>query len=328
MASVDIPSIDFSKLPDSKDVSAAMSNLGFLFIKNADVPNQELVQDMFAISQGFFEGESLEEKEKVSVTVQNRGWIGNRQEALDTKVHPTGDLKEIDRAFNLSKFTTKGQPMQPLPPTLDKHVKTISAFMQSCHELSMRLLKCFAQTLQANDYFTSRHAYNSQHSSILRLLYYPPSNLSEDQVQGQIRAGAHSDYGSLTLLFQKSLGGLQVQLPNGEWLDAPVVDDAVLVNIGDLFDFWSGGRYPSTVHRVALPTGREASQGRYSIAYFLHPTDDVLLSRIPIKDDDKEEQHARNSVYERFGVDADEKMSAREWLDRRLAPTYKSRKDE
>ncbi|KAF8759834.1 hypothetical protein RHS01_01941 [Rhizoctonia solani] len=271
MASVDIPSIDFSKLPDSKDVSVAMSNLGFLFIKNADVPNQELVHDMFAISQGFFEGESLEEKEKVSVTVQNRGWIGNRQEALDTKVHPTGDLKE---AFNLSKFTTKGQPMQPLPPTLDKHLP--------------------------DDYFTSRHAYNSQHSSILRLLYYPPSNLSEDQVQGQIRAGAHSDYGSLTLLFQKSLGGLQVQLPNGEWLDAPVVDDAVLVNIGDLFDFWSGGRYPSTVHRVALPTGREASRAdtRSRTSWARHPTDDVLLSRIPIKDDDKEEQHARNSRVE------------------------------
>ncbi|ELU45890.1 2OG-Fe(II) oxygenase superfamily domain-containing protein [Rhizoctonia solani AG-1 IA] len=304
MASVDIPSIDFSKLPDSKDVSVAMSNLGFLFIKNADVPNQELVHDMFAISQGFFEGESLEEKEKVSVTVQNRGWIGNRQEALDTKVHPTGDLKEIDRAFNLSKFTTKGQPMQPLPPTLDKHVKTISAFMQSCHELSMRLLKCFAQ-----------------HSSILRLLYYPPSNLSEDQVQGQIRAGAHSDYGSLTLLFQKSLGGLQVQLPNGEWLDAPVVDDAVLVNIGDLFE-WADTR----ARCIESPSRRVEKRPRADTRS--HPTDDVLLSRIPIKDDDKEEQHARNSVYERFGVDADEKMSAREWLDRRLAPTYKSRKDE
>jgi isopenicillin N synthase-like dioxygenase len=81
MASVDIPSIDFSKQPDSKDVSAAMSSLGFLFIKNADVPSQELVQDVFAISKGFFEGESLEEKQKVSVTVQNRGWIGNKQEA-------------------------------------------------------------------------------------------------------------------------------------------------------------------------------------------------------------------------------------------------------
>ncbi|CAE6454614.1 unnamed protein product [Rhizoctonia solani] len=325
MASLDIPSIDFSKRPDSKDVSAAMANLGFLFIKNADVPSQDLVRDMFALSKEFFEGESLEEKEKVSVTVQNRGWIGNRQEALDTGGHPKGDLKE---AFNLSKFTADGQPMQPLPPTLSKHVKTVSAFMQSCHELSMRLLECFAQTLQLpNDYFTSRHVYDSQQSSILRLLYYPPSNISDDQRQGEIRAGAHSDYGSLTLLFQKSLGGLQLQLPNGKWLDAPVVDDAVLVNIGDLFDFWSGGRYPSTVHRVALPTGPEAGQARYSIAYFLHPTDDVLLSRIPIKDD-TEDQHARTSVYERFGVDADEKMTAREWLDRRLAPTYKSRKEE
>ncbi|KDN50884.1 hypothetical protein RSAG8_00511, partial [Rhizoctonia solani AG-8 WAC10335] len=118
MASLDIPSIDFSKRPDSKDVSAAMANLGFLFIKNADVPSQNLVRDMFALSKEFFEGESLEEKQKVPVTVQNRGWIGSRQEALDTGGHPKGDLKE---AFNLSKFTADGQPMQPLPPTLSKH---------------------------------------------------------------------------------------------------------------------------------------------------------------------------------------------------------------
>ncbi|KAG8763800.1 hypothetical protein FRC12_008401, partial [Ceratobasidium sp. 428] len=230
-------------------------------------------------------------------------------------------------AFNLSKFTADGQPKQPLPPTLSQHVPTISAFMQGCHELSMRLLKSFAQTLQLpEDYFTSRHTYDSEQSSILRLLYYPPSDIPDDQRQGEIRAGAHSDYGSLTLLFQKSLGGLQIKLPNGEWLDAPVVDDAVLVNIGDLFDFWSGGRYTSTVHRVALPRGLEAQQGRYSIAYFLHPTDDVLLARIPMQHAE-EEQHARNSVRERFGFDADEKMTAREWLDRRLAATYKGRKD-
>ncbi|QRV87578.1 2OG-Fe(II) oxygenase family protein [Ceratobasidium sp. AG-Ba] len=324
MSIPDIPTIDLSSHPDPKEVSAAMSDLGFLFIKNGGTPSQDLVQDMFEVSKGFFESESLEEKEKVSITVQNQGWVRNRQESLDSKGNPSGDIKE---AFNLSKFTADGQPKQPLPPTLKKHVPTISAFMQGCHELSMRLLKSFAETLQLpEDHFTSRHAYDSEQSSILRLLYYPPSDISEDQAHGEVRAGAHSDYGSLTLLFQKSLGGLQIRLPNGDWLDAPVVNDAVLVNIGDLFDFWSGGRYTSTVHRVTLPRGPEAKQARYSIAYFLHPTDDVLLARIPMQHAE-EDQQARSSVRERFGFDADEQMTAREWLDRRLAATYKGRKD-
>lgn len=324
MSELDIPTIDLSKHPDPKDVSSAIRNLGFLFIQNGATPSPGLVRDMFEVSKGFFEGESPEEKEKVAITVENRGWVKNRQESLDSRGNPSGDIKE---AFNLSKFTADGQPKQPLPPTLEQHIPTISAFMQGCHELSMRLLKSFAETLQLpEDYFTSRHAYDSEQSSILRLLYYPPSDIPEDQIDGEVRAGAHSDYGSLTLLFQKSLGGLQIKLPTGEWLDAPVVDDAVLVNIGDLFDFWSGGRYTSTVHRVALPRGPEAKQARYSIAYFLHPTDDVLLARIPMEHAE-EEQHARSSVQERFGLDADEQMTAREWLERRLAATYKTRKD-
>ncbi|EUC57697.1 2OG-Fe(II) oxygenase family oxidoreductase, partial [Rhizoctonia solani AG-3 Rhs1AP] len=275
-----------------------MANLGFLFIKNADVPSQDLVRDMFALSKEFFEGESLEEKEKVSVTVQNRGWIGNRQEALDTGGHPKGDLKE---AFNLSKFTAGGQPMQPLPPTLSKHSALPKHYS---YQTTILLLGMYTTANKApfSGFYITRH------------LIYRMINARVKSEQVRTRT-------------MKSLGGLQLQLPNGKWLDAPVVDDAVLVNIGDLFDFWSGGRYPSTVHRVALPTGPEAGQARYSIAYFLHPTDDVLLSRIPIKDD-TEDQHARTSVYERFGVDADEKMTAREWLDRRLAPTYKSRKEE
>ncbi|KAG8693356.1 hypothetical protein FRC08_009173 [Ceratobasidium sp. 394] len=324
MNTPDIPTIDLSKLPDPKDVSAAISRLGFLFLKNAETPSRSLVQKMFDLSKGFFEGESIEEKEKVSITVQNQGWVRNRQESLDSNGHPLGDIKE---AFNLSTFAADGQPKQPLPLTLNQHVHTISAFMEGCHELSMTLLKSFAQTLRLpDDHFTSRHAYESQHSSILRLLYYPPSDIPEGQSEGEVRAGAHSDYGSLTLLFQKSLGGLQIELPNGEWLDAPVVDDAVLVNIGDLFEFWSGGRYTSTVHRVALPRGPEAKEGRYSIAYFLHPTDNELLARIPMQQAE-DEQKARSSVKERFGVDADEQMTAREWLDRRLAATYKTRKD-
>ncbi|KAG8747492.1 hypothetical protein FRC10_000628 [Ceratobasidium sp. 414] len=307
MNAPNIPTIDLSKQPDPQEVSAAISNLGFLFLKNAETPSQSLVQKMFDVSKGFFEGESVREKEKVSITVQNQGWVRNRQESLDSKGHPLGDIKE---AFNLSKFAADGQPKQPMPPTLERDVYTISAFMQGCHELSMILLKSFAQTLQAN-YFTFRHAYDSEHSSILRLLYYPPPDIPDDQSEGE-----------------KSLGGLQIKLPNEEWLDAPVVDDAVLVNIGDLFEprFWSGGRYTSTVHRVALPRGPEAKQGRYSIAYFLHPTDDVQLARIPMEQAEKERQ-ARSSVKERFGIDADEQMTAREWLDRRLAATYKTRKD-
>lgn len=77
--------------------------------------------------------------------------------------------------------------------------------------------------------------------------------------------------GSITLLFQKDVGGLQILLPTGkdEWLDAPVDNDAVLVNVGDLMEFWTGGQLKSTVHRVSLPRSPEEAGPRFSIAYFL-----------------------------------------------------------
>jgi len=82
--------------------------------------------------------------------------------------------------------------------------------------------------------------------------------------------------GSMTLLFQRDVGGLQILLPGSPdgstpatWLDAPVVDDTVLVNIGDAFDFWTGGKFKSTQHRVSLPRNAVEAGPRYSIAYFL-----------------------------------------------------------
>jgi 2OG-Fe(II) oxygenase superfamily len=74
---------------------------------------------------------------------------------------------------------------------------------------------------------------------------------------------------------QKDIGGLQILLPSTlsdpgpTWLDVPVIEDGILVNVGDLFDFWTGGKFKSTQHRVVTPRTAAEAQGRFSIAYFL-----------------------------------------------------------
>ena len=97
-------------------------------------------------------------------------------------------------------------------------------------------------------YLTERH---QTHGYTLRLLHYPP--LSTAPKPGQIRAGAHSDYGTLTLLFQDEVGGLEVLSTQGEWMAAPAIPGAVLINTGDLTQRWSNNVFRSTKHRVALP---------------------------------------------------------------------------
>jgi len=205
--------------------------------------------------------------------------------------------------------------------------------MKSCHALGMKLLEAFALDMGLDiDFFTSKHKYEHQQSSILRLLYYPPVASSGFLSNADIRAGSHSDYGTCTFLFQKEIGGLQILLPSTSsdpgptWLDAPVIEDSILVNIGDLFDFWTGGKFKSTQHRVVAPRNAAEAQGRFSIAYFLHPADSERLVRIQLKDDTEHAAEDERSVVRRFGVPVDAELTAKEWLLRRLGATYSERK--
>jgi len=147
---------------------------------------------------------------------------------------------------------------QLLPPLLEKHLKEIGSFQKRCFDLCQRLLEAFALALnQPLTYFTDQHVFGASNPSALRLLHYPPIAAEKPGS----RAGVHSDYGSLTLLFQRRVeggGGLQVFPPDAPlsddaWVDIPVLENAVLVNIGDAFEFWTGCQLKSTLHRVVGP---------------------------------------------------------------------------
>jgi len=85
---------------------------------------------------------------------------------------------------------------------------------------------------------------------------------------GQQRAGAHTDYGSLTILLpQPDTSGLQLKL-NGKWIDVPTIKDTFVINIGDLMELWTGGRWISTLHRVVAKPNQP---GRKSLAFFHQP---------------------------------------------------------
>jgi isopenicillin N synthase-like dioxygenase len=119
------------------------------------------------------------------------------------------------------------------------------------------------------------------HVSGLRILNYPDQ--SKPPVPGQIRAGAHTDYGSLTILRQDAApGGLQVLDAGGAWLDVPARPDALVVNLGDLMQRWTNDRWRSTLHRVINPPPDvRGSARRQSIAFFHLPNWDAQVTCIP-----------------------------------------------
>jgi isopenicillin N synthase-like dioxygenase len=120
-----------------------------------------------------------------------------------------------------------------------------------------------------------------RHISMFRVLRYPEQ--IEPPQPGQLRAGAHSDYGSLTIVkIEDKPGGLQVRNKAGEWVDVPVIPGSFVVNIGDLMMQWTNDRWISTLHRVVNPPRDQAGASRrQSLVFFHQPNYDAMVECLP-----------------------------------------------
>ena len=135
------------------------------------------------------------------------------------------------------------------------------------------LLRLAALALSEPDDTFARHHRNPISPMIAN--WYPPQPSPPEP--GRIRKGAHSDWGSLTLLWHDGTPGLELRDDAGTWspLQAPI--DSLIVNVGDLMARWTNGRWKAAVHRVANPTGVYTSRERISIAWFGQPDYDALV---------------------------------------------------
>ena len=111
-------------------------------------------------------------------------------------------------------------------------------------------------------------------SSTMRILHYPAWD--GEVKNGQIRGGKHTDYGSITLLWRfDDTGGLEIEnRETGEWIDAPVVENSIVLNVGDMLQRWSNDTLRSTNHRVV---NTNITKARYSMPYFVDPGRDVMI---------------------------------------------------
>ena len=124
------------------------------------------------------------------------------------------------------------------------------------------------------EYFDAAH---EPHSGAVMLLHYPP--ITVPLLPGQLRSGAHTDFGTMTLLFHHgSAEGLEIQRPNDSWLHAPSIPGAAIVNVGDLLTRWTNGQLRSVLHRVIPPQGEAAQRSRYSATLFYEPRHEVVIS--------------------------------------------------
>jgi isopenicillin N synthase-like dioxygenase len=265
-----IPIIDFASFLSGnkntqhkvvQEIYLACQEVGFFYLKNHGI-SQELVDRLLSQSQSFF---SLPEtvKNRVLRSPQtNCGYVGFQKEKLNPQ-HPW-DLKE---AFNVGQETV-------WIPELEEFRQAVTQFYElTTQVIAPQLLQAFALTLELPpNFFEDKHGKNY----FLRLLHYPP--VAQTPQPGQLRAGEHSDYGSITLLLQDTVGGLEVQTRQQEWIVAPPIPGTLVVNVGDAMQHWTNNRLRSTPHRVAVPLDERAKISRYSIALFCDPNPDVELA--------------------------------------------------
>jgi len=275
-----IPVIDFSpfiggdavaRAEVARQMRLASADWGFFYLSGCGMPADRLAE-AFSASKAFF---ALPDDDKQVLAWRNaqsnRGYVGVRRERLDPS--KPGDLKE---AFNLAPCSSEGADNQ-WPAALPGFRSQMEAFLEACIITTNHVLEAFAVALnQPDDFFVRAH---DRHHHVLRLLHYPPLPSGYVPQDGESRAGAHTDYGSITLLFQDDVGGLQVCTRKGQWVAAPSIPGTVVVNTGDLMHRWTNQEFCSTPHRVSLPSGAEQID-RYSIAFFGYPNHDTEIACI------------------------------------------------
>ena len=138
--------------------------------------------------------------------------------------------------------------------------------------LARKIIQAIAVALGGN--LTDLDAHFARPTTFLRMLYYPPQPpQSPDDLYG---SAPHTDYGFITILVQDEVGGLQVRNVAGEWIDAPSMAGAFVMNTADILHRWSNGRFISTPHRVINRSGR----ARYSNPFFFDP--DMRTEIVPL----------------------------------------------
>lgn len=274
-----VPVIDLSITghgPDrvAEQIDAAASEYGFFYATGHGV-SPRVIDSILELSRAFFQLDD-QVKNRMHMSRGGRAWRGYFPLGGElTSGRP--DLKEgIYFGAELSEEDARVRAGVPLHgrnlfPALPGFREAVLDYMDALTRLGQRLMSLIGRGLGVgDDYFIDR--YTSNPTLLFRIFNYPSSDPSATS-RG---VGEHTDYGLLTLLYQDDVGGLQVK-HGSSWLDVPHVRDSFVINLGDMLERLTAGRYTSALHRVINSSGR----ARISMPFFFDPSFDAELEPIP-----------------------------------------------
>lgn len=275
----------------SSAVAEALAQVGFMTIVGHGV-SERLVAEVFGVSREFFDlpvAEKLKALHPEEENRSNRGYVPVGAEYFDytAKGKTAPDNKE---GFVIGRFdlppSLRDKPdtgfafaSNVWPARLAAFRPTLEAYYGAMEELAFRMLEVFAHALSLPPTFFM--PYFNEHACVLRAQHYPHQD--RDPKPGQLRGGAHTDYGAISIVAADGApGGLQARSRGGEWIDLRPKPGAFVVNIGDLMMTWTNDRWLSNLHRVANPPRTPGVDNRrHSMTFFVNANYDALIECMP-----------------------------------------------
>ncbi|KAI1390918.1 Clavaminate synthase-like protein [Hypoxylon trugodes] len=270
------------KLDDRKSAAAsirsAATNNGFFYIRNHGIPEDTITQCKKQVFN--FMRQPQEKKDAVSSRAHSKyynGYLGNKKaqisrnetadvrESFSFRYHPQLDPdhpvaiseipEEVRSWIRAEEFVWEGTAHLP------NFKRDVLAYWGSCLTLARKLVRMFALSLGLEEcYWDDKVTYPGADGVFN---YYPPRTAEEVQNRF-VGLGSHTDLQLFTLLWQDSIGGLQILSKEGQWLKAPPIEGTLVVNIGDFMMRLCNDIYKSTVHRVT----NESNAERVSMPFF------------------------------------------------------------
>ncbi|KAM0245315.1 hypothetical protein ACHAP5_005550 [Fusarium lateritium] len=316
---VPIARLSYNKLTSSdenemKNVLRESQIEGFFYLDLTDIAmGQALLNDSENILELSKEALNLPLKDKMMFRAEKG------KEMFGYK--PAGAVKNTDRDsrpdttefFNVAKdHLLRNSKSRNYPKEISEHQEELSKFVRKCHSLGLLILRILAEQLDLPPTeIVERNKISSFSGDHIRMTKMAAPSSSQSNTIG---LPSHTDFGSVNVLFNW-VGGLQIQSHDpgkqGEWAYVKPLPGHAIINLGDAMVKFSNGRLKSGKHRVVPLPGAQGRLDRYSLVYFLRPTDEVLMEPV--------EKYKHEQVVAVGGKVGEEKVyTADEWMARRL----------
>ena len=259
-------------------IGRSFEEYGFAVIRDHGIP-QELIDRAEKLSKEFF---ALPDEVKRAYHIPGGGGARGytpfgTEKAKDAEVHDLKEFWHVGRDLPADHPLSEFMADNVWPQEVEGFRDTFTELYDAFDKAGRTVLEAIAIHLGLpRDFFDATVV---DGNSVMRLLRYPP--LEGEAAEGAIRAAAHGDINTITLLLGAEEAGLELLTREGEWLAVDPPAGALVVNIGDMLERLTNYKLPSTKHRVVNPKGEAAYRARYSMPFFLHFRPDYVIETLP-----------------------------------------------